>query len=163
MTNDWLYVHLAGVFGFLVAHGTSGAVGLRLREERDPARARALLDLSATALHLANVSLVVLLVGGIVAAVKEHAFHQGWTWAAIGVLVALSTMVPLLVVPYYKEVRRAVGAVRPRRRGPVPEPGRPAPPEEIARVLDSPIPLYMAWIGVAALAVLLWLMVYKPF
>jgi len=163
VTNAWLYVHLAGVFGFLVAHGTSGAIGLRLRKERDPLRARALLDLSASALGLANWSLLVLLVGGIGAAVKEHAFHQGWPWAAIGVLVALSLMVPLLVVPYYKEVRRVVGAVRPRRGRPAPEPTAPAPPEEIARVLDSPIPVYMAWIGVAALAVLLWLMVYKPF
>ena len=163
MTNDWVYVHLAGVFGFLVAHGTSGAIGLRLRKERDPERARALLDLSASALGLANWSLLVLLVGGIGAAVKEHAFHRGWPWAAIGLLVALSTMVPLLVVPYYKEVRRVVGAVRPRRGRPAPPPGEPATPEEIARVLHSPIPLCMAWLGVAALAVLLWLMVYKPF
>src|SRR5438045_1050055 len=104
VTNDWIYVHLAGVFGFLVAHGTSAAVGLRLRKEREPARARALLDLSASSLNLANISLVVLLVGGIVAGVKEHAWDEGWIWAGLGVLVALSAMVPLLVVPYYKEV-----------------------------------------------------------
>src|SRR6266516_346643 len=106
MYDDWIYVHLAGVFGFLVAHGTSAAVGLRLRKERDATRAAALLDLSEASLRLANISLIVLLVGGVAAAFKGHLWGEGWIWAAIGVLVALSAMVPLLVVPYYKEVRR---------------------------------------------------------
>jgi hypothetical protein len=57
--NAWLYVHLAGVFGFLAAHGVSAGVGLKLRRERDPVRARALLDLSASALNLANLSFLV--------------------------------------------------------------------------------------------------------
>ena len=56
MTDGWLFAHLAGVFGFLVAHGVSAGVGLRLRKERDPVRARALLDLSASSLNLANAS-----------------------------------------------------------------------------------------------------------
>ena len=41
--------------------------------------------------------------------------------------------------------------------------GPPGAPEEIASVLGSSIPLVIAWTGVAALAALLWLMVYKPF
>jgi hypothetical protein len=160
VTNGWLFVHLAGVFGFLVAHGVSAGVGLKLRKERDPARARALLDLSASTLNLANVAFVVLLVGGIGAAFSEHVWDEGWPWAAIGVLVALMALVPALVVPYYKKVRKAVGA--PGARGRMPA-GEPASPEEIERVLGSPIPIVISVTGVAALAVLLWLMVYKPF
>jgi uncharacterized membrane protein len=158
--NAWLYVHLAGVFGFLVAHGVSAAVGLKLRRERDPIRARALLDLSATTLNLANLSFLVLLVGGIGAASSEHGWDQGWPWAAIGVLIVLVALVPTLVVPYYKKVRKAVGA--PGARGKMPA-GEPASPEEIARVLSSPIPIIITVTGIAALAILLWLMVYKPF
>ena len=161
MYETWVFLHLVGVFGFLIAHGTSAAAGLRLRKERDPVRARALLDLSGASLKLANISLLVLLVGGIAAGFKGHWWDEGWIWASLGVLVALSAMVPLLVVPYYKEARRVVGARRPRRNAP--EPGPPASPEEIERVLGSPIPLSITWIGVAALAVLLWLMVSKPF
>ena len=160
MRNAWLFVHLAGAFGFLVAHGVSAAVGLKLRRERDPARARALLDLSATTLNLANVSFAVLLAGGIGAASTEHVWSKGWPWAAIGVLFVLIALVPTLVVPYYKKVRSAVGA--PGARGRMPA-GEPAPPEEIARVLASPIPIVISVAGVAALAMLLWLMVYKPF
>jgi hypothetical protein len=158
--NAWLYLHLVGVFGFLVAHGVSASVGLKLRRERDPVRARALLDLSATTLNLANLSFLVLLVGGIGAASSEHVWDQGWPWAAIGVLVALVALVPTLVVPYYKKVRKAVGA--PGARGKMPA-GEPASPEEIERVLSSSIPIVITVTGIAALAILLWLMVYKPF
>ena len=41
--------------------------------------------------------------------------------------------------------------------------GEPGSPEEIKRVLSSPIPVVISVTGVAALAMLLWLMVYKPF
>jgi hypothetical protein len=158
--NAWLYVHLAGVFGFLVTHGVSAGVGLKLRRERDPVRARALLDLSASTLNLANLSFLVLLIGGIGATSSEHVWDQGWPWAAIGVLIALVALVPTLVVPYYKKVRKAVGAPGVRGRMPA---GEPASPEEIERVLGSPIPIVISITGVAALAILLWLMVYKPF
>jgi hypothetical protein len=158
--NAWLYVHLAGVFGFLVAHGVSAGVGLKLRKERDPVRARALLDLSASTLNLANLSFLVLLVGGIGATSSEHMWSEGWPWAAIGVLIALVALVPTLVVPYYKKVRKAVGA--PGARGRMPA-GESANPEEIERVLGSPIPIVISVTGVVALAILLWLMVYKPF
>jgi uncharacterized membrane protein len=87
-------------------------------------------------------------------------WNEGWPWAAIGVLVALIALVPLLVVPYSKKVRRAVGA--PGARGRM-QAGEPAGPEEIERVLSSPIPIVISVTGVAALAILLWLMVYKPF
>jgi cbb3-type cytochrome oxidase subunit 1 len=158
--NAWLYVHLAGVFGFLVAHGVSAGVGLKLRKERDPVRARALLDLSASTLNLANLSFLVLLVGGIGATSSEHMWSEGWPWAAIVVLIALVALVPTLVVPYYKKVRKAVGAPGARERMPA---GEPASPEEIERVLGSPIPIVISVTGVVALAILLWLMVYKPF
>jgi hypothetical protein len=69
-------------------------------------------------------------------------------------LVALVALVPTLVVPYYKKVRKAVGVTGARE---------PANPEEIERVLGSPIPIVISVTGVAALAILLWLMGYKPF
>jgi hypothetical protein len=160
VSRDWVFVHLAGVFGFLIAHGVSAGVGLRLRRERDPARARALLDLSAASLNLANLSFVVLIAGGIGAAFTEHLWGEGWIWTAIGLLAALMALVPTLVVPYYKKVRAVIGAPGARGRAPA---GPPSKPEEIASVLGSPTPLVIAWVGVIALAVLLWLMVYKPF
>jgi hypothetical protein len=43
------------------------------------------------------------------------------------------------------------------------EPPPPAPDEELARVLASPQPVIAAAIGVGGIAVLVWLMMLKPF
>ena len=44
---SWIvFLHVVGVLLFFIAHGTSMAVGFRLERERDPARVRALLELT---------------------------------------------------------------------------------------------------------------------
>ena len=44
----WLvFVHLLGLFGFLLAHGASSSAAFALRRERNLERVRALLELSA--------------------------------------------------------------------------------------------------------------------
>ncbi|MEX0790097.1 MAG: hypothetical protein WD178_04905 [Actinomycetota bacterium] len=67
MHQWWVYLHLAGVFGFLITHGVSVAVTFRLRTERDPAKVQALLGLSSASLPGFYPSLALLLVGGVLA------------------------------------------------------------------------------------------------
>ena len=43
-----VFVHVIGAFGFALSHGVSAAVALRLREEREVPRVRALLELSSS-------------------------------------------------------------------------------------------------------------------
>jgi len=146
--RDWVFLHLAGVLAFLAAHGVSAAVGLRVRRERDRQRIRALLELSAGTRMLSNVSLLVLLAGGIGAGVSGQWFGKGWIWAALGLLVALTAATVPVAVPYYRRVRRALDD---------------ATDEEVAELLDSPRPVILAWLGSAVLLAILWLMVFKPF
>ncbi len=40
------FLHVLGVFAFLMAHGASASMLFRLRRERDPEKIRTLLDLS---------------------------------------------------------------------------------------------------------------------
>ena len=46
MYNWWVFLHIAGVFAFLTAHGVSVGVAFKLRRERDPQRILALNELS---------------------------------------------------------------------------------------------------------------------
>jgi hypothetical protein len=47
---NWIvFVHILGAFTFVLAHGVSAGVSLKLREERAIPRVQALLDLSNTA------------------------------------------------------------------------------------------------------------------
>lgn len=146
----WKFVHVIGVLGFLAAHGATAAVGFRLRSERDPARIRALLDLSKSTRTLMYVSLLVLVAGGIETGFALHAWGQGWIWWGIGLLVLLLVAAFPLAVPYYLRVRRAV------------EEGSQARPQELATLLRSPRPIVIAVVETAGIMVIVWLMVYKP-
>ncbi|HEY3211404.1 MAG TPA: hypothetical protein VGL18_16745 [Actinomycetota bacterium] len=64
MYQFWVFVHLIGVFGFLLAHGVSAAVGMSLRRERDPQGVRALLELFSWTLGAFYVSFLVLWLEG---------------------------------------------------------------------------------------------------
>ena len=61
----WKFIHLAGVVGFVAAHGTSMAATMMLRRFKEPQQVAGILQLSATTVSAFYVSTVVLLVGGV--------------------------------------------------------------------------------------------------
>ncbi len=66
--HGWIvFLHVVGVLLFVLAHGVSVAVLLKMRTERDPVALRTLLDLSRTSLNVAGVGFLLWFVGGIVA------------------------------------------------------------------------------------------------
>jgi uncharacterized membrane protein len=155
MYRWWVFVHIVGVFGFLLAHGVSVGVSFRLRRERDPQRIAALLELSGSSLALFNGSVVVLLVAGVVAGFLGHWWGQGWIWTALGLLVATSVAMSVLARPFYKRIRLIAEAL---------SSGSEAVTEEqFVSILRSSRPLTIAGLGFAALLVILWLMMFKPF
>jgi hypothetical protein len=159
----WVFLHIAGAFGFLMAHGVSAGIALKLRRERELERIRALLDLSVASVGALYGSLLVLLAGGIVAGFVGHWWGSGWIWTALGVLVALMVAMYALASTYYNRVREAAGVQNYDQRKKGIDPGPPAPPEELAALLRSARPLVIAGIGFAGLLLILWLMVLKPF
>ena len=158
--DAWVLVHHIGLVAFLLVHGISVGVAIRLRREREPERVRALLDLSFGAVGVVHLSLLVLLAGGIGAGIVGHFFDEGWIWASLSLLVAMWGAMSFLGTRHYDRVRLAVG-LKPFY-GKV-EPGPPAPPEELEALLSSSRPWLLVGIGVASLVVILWLMVYQPF
>jgi hypothetical protein len=152
-------VHVLAAFGFALSHGVSAFAAFRIRREREPERIVLLLELSRRSAGLTYLSLLVLLVAGIVAGLMGGWFGQRWIWAAIDVLVVVWVAMLALAAPYYARVRNSVGQPA---YGPGPGPP-PASASELALLLDSRRPELIAAIGLAGLAVLLWLMVLKPF
>ena len=71
MYQWWVFIHLVGVLGFLLAHGVSVAVLFALRREREPGRIRALLTLSGQTTAVFYWSFLVLLGGGLAAATRS--------------------------------------------------------------------------------------------
>jgi uncharacterized membrane protein len=160
----WLvFAHVVGAFLFVVAHGVSAFVAFRVRGERDPARVAALLDLSGSALALAFVGLLVLLVAGIVIGIVKGSFGQGWIWLSVVLFVGIGLAMTPLGSQYYGRIRALVA---PSSRGS--DPGAPVgqvPVDgtELARLLDTRRPEALAVVGGGGFLVILWLMMFRPF
>lgn len=161
----WLrFVHILGAFLFLLAHGGSMMMAFRLRRESEPPRLQAVLELSGASYPLMGISLLVLLASGIVAGFVGNFWIRGWIWVSLGLLVAISVAMTPLGSLYYGRVRKAVGLPYFERMKEHPA-GKPASKAEIAAVLDGALTraIVLAVIGFVGLAVILWLMMFKPF
>jgi plastocyanin len=150
----WVFVHLAGVFGLLVSHGVSVAVTFRLRAEQDPARAVTLLEISSSSITAFYVSLGVLLLGGVVAAFDGGWWGYGWIWASLATLAVVIVAMYALARPYYHRIRFVASALV--------EGSRAVTPEQFESLLKAPRSLSVAAIGFTGLALILYLMLFKP-
>ena len=157
-----VFIHVAAAFLFVMGHGASMWTSDQIRRERDPARIRALLELSSRSLGLVYGSLGTLLIAGIAAGVIGGHFGRGWIWAAIVVLVAVIVLMYALASSYYARVRQAVGMRTYGMPKDAPDP-TPVSAEELALLVDTRRPDVIGLVGVIGLLILLWLMVFKPF
>ena len=73
----WKFIHLAGVVGFVAAHGTSMAATVLMRRIREPQQVAGVLQLSAATVSAFYVSTLVLLIGGIGAGVRGNGSTRG--------------------------------------------------------------------------------------
>lgn len=159
----WIvFLHVLGAFLFAAGHGVSVAVIYRIKAERDIARLRAYLDLSAWSLNLAGVGLLLILVFGIIAGIVAGSFGRAWIWVSLVAFIVIGgLMTPLGGIPLSK-IRFGVGQ---RTRGMKPE--EPDPPvlpmEQLVPMLDALRPEVLALIGGGGFVVILYLMMFKPF
>jgi NADH:ubiquinone oxidoreductase subunit 2 (subunit N) len=159
----WKFLHIAGAFGFVLAHGASAAVAFKLRTERSRERVRALVELSSYTLSVFYGSFVLLLGAGIVAGFLGKWWGFGWIWTSLALLLAITVLMYLLATPYYDRVRIAVGVPTYQQKKKGIAPGPEAKDEELATLLSSPRPVVVALIGAVGLLIIVWLMVLKPF
>lgn len=166
--REIVFIHLLGVFLFLLAHGVSAGVLFRVRSERDPVALRALLALSESSLMAMGVGALIFFVSGVLAGFSGNYWTSGplWIWVSLAlVIVAFLAMTPMARVPLNR-VREAVGD--PAASGDTAagaEAGSAAPPDPAAleAAVNSVRPMLVAALGLGTVGVLAWLMMFKPF
>ena len=162
---QWLvFAHILGVFGFLLAHGTAAAVTFALRRQREVERVRVLLDLSGGVTMVANVSLLVLLAAGITAGFMGNWWGQGWIWASLGLFILIGVTMTLLGSRPLNRIRQLVHAGNPSRSETISHSSLDTSAEkQLAVLLAATHSWLLTVIGGGGLALILWLMMFKPF
>ncbi|QPC83815.1 hypothetical protein G4Y79_05395 [Phototrophicus methaneseepsis] len=159
----WIvFLHIVSAFAFFMAHGASAVMAFRLQQEKDPERIRTILDLSSAAVPVAYFALMILVLAGIIAGVMGNWFSQGWIWVSLGLLIVLWFGMVMYAGRYYSPVRKAAGLPYHDREGEHPA-GPSASSEEIIKLAQASNPRLLLGLSFGLVAVIIWLMMFKPF
>src|SRR5207248_1870179 len=118
-------IHVLAALGFVLAHGTSAAVSLRLRRLRDRPAIVAYLELSEWTMGATYVALLVLFVGGIVSGIAGGYWASGrwWLWAALAIFLLVAIEMSFVRWRYLLRVRTVLGVAPEQRAGKGPPSG----------------------------------------
>jgi hypothetical protein len=157
----FLFAHVLSAFLYLLAHGGSVAVAYRVRRETSAERVRALLDLSRSTVPIANYMFMAAIVCGVVLGFLGHWWSARWIWVSIGILVVVLVGMGRGAAPYFLRMRKAVGlvVVDGTGQGTLRDPSA----EELTLALESGNAAAITGLAVGGWAVILWLMLFKPF
>ncbi len=164
--HPWIvFGHVLGAFAFAAGHGVAMALAFRLRSERDPSRIAAILDMSLWMLSpksLMSIGFIVLFLSGIAAGFTGGYWGRLWIWVAIGLLVVITGLMTPIGAGQYNKVRAAIGQRPPRDKSDAPPPA-PLPADQLEALLMSPTPWILTVLGGVGFAVIVLLMMFKPF
>ncbi len=155
---QWVvYLHVLGLFWFLMAHGVSLYVAFRVQRETDIHAVQALLGLSARAAMASLIGLIVLLLAGVAAAFMGNWWSQGWIWVSLGLFVLIWASMSIFTGPAFRRARMAAGFTGPTTIN------ESAVSEKMPEAIAALRPWLPTVIGGVGLAIILWLMMLKPF
>jgi hypothetical protein len=159
----WLvFLHILSAITFFLAHGTSTAMTFQIRKETDFARIRAMLDLSWSTMIFMGVSFLIMGLTGVILPFLIHIWNKGYIWLSIVLMLFVFIYMAMFNETHYKQVRRLVGL--PYMKGNKELPAEPpSSPEEVAEVLKRTSVTSLVIVGYVIPAIVLWLMVFKPF
>ena len=159
----WLiFLHVLAALTFYMAHGASATMAFKVRKETDFARIRAMLDLSNSTMITMGMAFLVMGLTGLILPFMIHIWNRGYIWVSIVLMLFVLIYMAIFNETSYKELRRLVGL--PYRKGSKELPAEPpSSPEEVAALLKKTSVTGLVVIGYVIPAIVLWLMVFKPF
>jgi hypothetical protein len=159
----WLvFVHILAAVTFFLAHGTSAAMAFQVRKETEFARIRALLDLSLSTMIIMGVSFLIMGLTGLILPFLVHIWNKGYIWLSIVLMLFAFIYMAMFNENHYKQLRRLVGL--PYMKGSKQLPAEPpSSPEEVAALIKKTSTTGLVLSGYVIPAIVLWLMVFKPF
>lgn len=159
----WLiFVHVLAALTFFLAHGASAAMAFKVRKETDLTRIGAMLDLSWSTMILMGVSFLVMGLTGIILTFLVRIWNKGYIWASIVLMLFVFIYMAMFNEKTYKQLRRLAGL--PYMKGSKQMPAEaPSNPEAVRALLQKTNVTGLVLSGYIIPAIVLWLMIFKPF
>lgn len=163
MLVRWLvFIHVLSAITFFLAHGAAAAMVFKVRSETDFVRIRAMLDLAVSTFKAYMLSFLVMGLTGLTMPFLIRIWDKAWIWLSIVLILFVAVWMFAVNEKQMKQLRRLVGL--PYMQGNKEFPAEPpASAEEVAAFLKTINPHQWALVGYGIPAVVLWLMIFKPF
>ena len=157
---EWVvFLHVASVLAFMLAHGVHAAAMWAMRAEADPERSLAFFNDVPNVLML-RVLLAAVVASGVTAGFLGSWWDNGWIWASLLVLTAIAIVMWRFAGGFYGLMQEAAERAVAARTG---EPADPAPQAAFDAARRGWHTVGVSAIGLGGLAIILWLMMFKPF
>ncbi len=151
----WVFIHVAGVLGLLATHGVSVFALYRIRAVvPDRTKITELIAFSGGTVTPMYISLAVLIIGGVGAALKVSYLTTAWLELSIAILVLTLVAMYALARPYFRKITASCG-IRPSGVPRVSD-------EELTELIRGPRAHVIATVGTVGLVAIVFLMVVKP-
>ena len=154
----FVLVHLIGLVIFVACHGVSMFGSFNLRRQRDPRMIATMLAGSLAATRLAYLGLLLLGLGGILAATSTNLWGQPWVIASVVLLIVILVVMYAVASPYYMGIRKTIGDGLQTGSETSPVIDQAA----LEATLDTRRPDILLVVGGLGLVGLIYLMVLKP-
>ena len=152
-----LFLHVATVLGFMLAHGVQVTVMLKQRSEADPDRNLALFEILPDVLLLRILGVSVVATGFLLVAALSL-WGRWWVWLSLVLLALIWLAMYRFGGAYYTLLEEAAARAVEARGTPLEADAAAA----FARARRAWHPAALAVTGLGGITVILWLMVFKP-
>ena len=159
MYNWLVFLHIFFAFALMLAHGAHAAAMLAFRTEKDPERSLTFFN-NVPDIKLVRYLAVLMGLAGLIAAFITPWWRQGWVWASAVVYLIITFVMYRYGGGYYGMISNAARQAIEAKQG---NADVEAALRKFEETRTSRQPMMVAAVGVAGLAIILWLMRFKPF
>lgn len=143
----------------MLAHGVHAAAMLKFRGEPDPEKSLTFFNI-VPEVALVRYLVVASGVFGFGAAIYAGFWRQGWVWSSAVIFIILMWVMFKYGAGYFEIIE---GAATRLIEAKATNMDLEAAQQEFDRARHSPYPMMVSVVGVLSLAIILWLMRFKPF
>ena len=159
MLYRWIiFLHIFGAILFFMGHGATALAMFDIQKTRKPERIRALMGLRTTQLWSFGGGSLLLIISSIALGFMGNWWRSGWVWASIILYIVIMIFMAVWGRGYYDSIEMLLDP-----KGEKAKKAKKPETRSLEEVLASGKTVLLTWIGVGGTAIILWLMLFKPF